>query len=37
MPVATNALLNSLRVGYSDVFEKAKAAAPSSGRCSPPL
>ena len=29
MPVATNALLNSLRVGYSDVFEKAKAAAPS--------
>ncbi|GAB7494981.1 Mu-like prophage major head subunit gpT family protein [Bilophila wadsworthia] len=29
MPIATNSLLNSLRVGYNDVFEKAKAAAPS--------
>ena len=29
MPIATNSLLNSLRVGYSKVFEDAKAAAPS--------
>lgn len=29
MPITTNSLLNSLRVGYNKVFEDAKAAAPS--------